>query len=59
MPSTPRASQRQGLLRPELPARWLEELRSGRRDTSWQLWSVIAFQQWCDRQAATATSAAA
>jgi len=51
--------KRQGLIRPELPARWLEELRAHRRDTSWQLWSVIAFQQWCDRQAEAATSVAA
>ncbi len=41
---------RQGLIRPELPARWLAELQSGRRDTSWQLWTLVAFQAWCDRQ---------
>jgi asparagine synthase (glutamine-hydrolysing) len=42
--------RRQGLFRPELPARWRAELRSGRRDTSWQLWTLIAFQAWRDRQ---------
>ncbi|MDH3235582.1 MAG: asparagine synthase C-terminal domain-containing protein, partial [Alphaproteobacteria bacterium] len=46
----PARLKRQGLIRPELPARWLGELCAGQRDTSWQLWSVIAFQQWCDRQ---------
>ena len=49
----------QDLISPELPARWLAELRAGRRDTSWQLWSVIAFQQWCDRQDHVLDAAAA
>ncbi len=40
----------QGLFRPELPARWLAELESGRRDTSWQLWTLVAFQAWAARQ---------
>lgn len=51
--------KRQGLLRPELPARWLADLQAGRRDTSWQLWSVVAFQQWHERQAELAVSATA
>jgi len=55
----PARLRRQGLIRPELPARWLTELKSGRRDTSWQLWSVIAFQQWCDRQDNVLEAAAA
>jgi asparagine synthase (glutamine-hydrolysing) len=55
----PARLKRQGLIRPELPARWLGELRAGRRDTSWQLWSVIAFQQWCDRQDQVLEAAAA
>ncbi len=42
--------KRQGLINPELPARWFEQLKSGRRDTSWELWSVIAFQAWAERQ---------
>ena len=50
----PARLKRQGLINPALPARWLEDLRAGRRDTSWQLWSVIAFQQWYDRQAVAA-----
>ncbi|MGE4011282.1 MAG: asparagine synthase (glutamine-hydrolyzing), partial [Alphaproteobacteria bacterium] len=40
----------QGILRPELPAQWLTDLVSGRRDTSWHLWTVIAFQAWLERQ---------
>ena len=42
----------QGLFQPELPRRWHEALLSGRRDTSWQLWTLIAFQAWQERQAA-------
>ena len=41
--------KRQGLFRPELPARWFAELQSGRRDTSEPLWTLIAFQAWCER----------
>ncbi|MCP4326866.1 MAG: asparagine synthase (glutamine-hydrolyzing) [Alphaproteobacteria bacterium] len=41
---------RQELLRPEMPAQWLDDLAAGRRDTSWQLWTVIAFQAWWERQ---------
>jgi asparagine synthase (glutamine-hydrolysing) len=41
----------EGLFRPELPALWYEELTSGRRDTSWQLWTLVAFQAWQERQA--------
>lgn len=42
---------RQGLFRPELPARWLAELDSGRRDRSWELWTLVAFQAWAERWA--------
>ena len=42
----------QGLFRPELPQRWYDALISGRRDTSWQLWTLVAFQAWQERQAA-------
>ncbi len=38
--------RRQGLFRPELPARWLADLESGRRDTAWALWTLVAFQSW-------------
>jgi asparagine synthase (glutamine-hydrolysing) len=40
------ALRRQGLLRPELIEQWRKDLASGRRDTSWQLWTVLAFQEW-------------
>lgn len=41
--------KRQGLFRPDLPARWFAELQSRRRDTSEPLWTLIAFQAWCER----------
>ena len=25
---------------------WRRDLATGRRDTSWQLWTVLAFQEW-------------
>jgi asparagine synthase (glutamine-hydrolysing) len=40
--------RRQGLFRPELPARWLADLESGRRDTAWALWTLVAFQSWSE-----------
>lgn len=42
--------RRQGLIHPELPSHWFKQLKSGKRDTSWELWSVIAFQAWAERQ---------
>lgn len=48
---------RQGLFRPELPARWLASLEARRRDTSWELWTLIAFQAWCERNGAEAMAA--
>ena len=45
----PARLERQGLLRSDLPIQWQKDLESGRRDTSWQLWTVIAFQGWWDR----------
>ena len=45
--------KRQGLFRPELPRRWMSELAAGRRDSSRQLWALVAFQAgWERRQAA-------
>ncbi|MBC6440764.1 MAG: asparagine synthase (glutamine-hydrolyzing) [Rhodospirillales bacterium] len=43
--------RRQGLIDPDLPGRWRDDLLAGRRDTSWQLWTLIAFQAWADRRA--------
>lgn len=44
----PAALEREGWLTPRLPGRWLEDLRTGRRDTSWQLWTLIAFRRWLE-----------
>lgn len=41
--------KRQGLFYPELPARWYDDLVSRRRDTSEKLWTLVAFQAWCER----------
>ena len=41
----PARLRRQGLFAPEAPARWQAELTRG-RDTSWKLWTMIAFQKW-------------
>ncbi len=48
----PERLKREGILRPELPQAWFEDLESGRQDTSWKLWSLIAFQAWYERQGA-------
>ena len=42
----PAALARQGIFNPEAIKSWRRELESGRRDTSWQLWTVLAFQEW-------------
>lgn len=42
----PTALARQGLFNPDQIAAWSGELASGRRDTSWQLWTLLAFQEW-------------
>ena len=42
----------QGLIRPELPQLWWDDLQQSRRDTSWQLWTLIAFQSWWERREA-------
>jgi len=47
--------ERQGLIRPELPGQWWDDLSAGRRDTSWQLWTLVAFQAWWDRREVRAT----
>lgn len=40
---------RQGLFRPELPRAWYDDLKARRRDTSEPLWTLVAFQAWCER----------
>ncbi len=40
------ALQRQGILNPDVVQGWRRDLQSGFRDTSWQLWAVVAFQEW-------------
>ena len=42
----PAALKRQGLLNPEMVQGWRRDLQSGFRDTSLQLWAVVAFQEW-------------
>ncbi len=44
----PARLRRQGLFRPEPPQRWLADLKSGRRDTAWTLWTLLAFQSWAE-----------
>ncbi|MBT6830708.1 MAG: hypothetical protein HOA58_14430, partial [Rhodospirillaceae bacterium] len=39
---------RQGIFQPELPRLWYDDLKAGRRDTSEKLWTLIAFQAWCE-----------
>lgn len=41
---------RQGLFRPDLPARWFADLLAGTQDTSWQLWTMLVFQSWCEKR---------
>ncbi|MBM3541297.1 MAG: asparagine synthase (glutamine-hydrolyzing) [Alphaproteobacteria bacterium] len=50
----PARLKREGLIDPAAPARWLAALKSGRRDTSAELWTVLAFQEWRDRHGGTA-----
>ena len=40
--------ERQGIFRPEQPRRWYADLKAGRRDSSEKLWTLIAFQAWCE-----------
>ena len=48
----PERMDRHGLGAPDLAAGWQTALASGRRDTSAELWTLIAYHAWCDRQAA-------
>jgi len=49
----PARLRKQGLFRPELPAAWYDMLKTGRRDTSEPLWTMVAFQAWYERFGAT------
>jgi asparagine synthase (glutamine-hydrolysing) len=40
--------RRQGIFSPDAPRRWYDDLKAGRRDSSERLWTLIAFQAWCE-----------
>jgi asparagine synthase (glutamine-hydrolysing) len=40
------ALKRQGLFDPAILQSWKTDLANGHRDTSWQLWTILAFQEW-------------
>jgi len=40
--------KRQGIFHSALPRLWYDDLQAGRRDTSEKLWTLIAFQAWCE-----------
>jgi asparagine synthase (glutamine-hydrolysing) len=42
----PARLRRQGLVVPEVVARWRADLAAGRRDTSWHLWTLLVLQRW-------------
>jgi len=42
----PARLRRQGLVAPEVVARWRADLASGRRDTTWHLWTLLVLQRW-------------
>ncbi|WP_370153413.1 asparagine synthase (glutamine-hydrolyzing) [Ferrovibrio sp.] len=48
--SDPVKLQRQGLIHAGPVQEWVDDLESGRRDTSWQLWALMAFQAWAARE---------
>lgn len=43
---------RQGIFNPEPARQWLSDLSRERRDMSEPLWTLLAFQEWSDRQEA-------
>jgi len=45
----PARLKRQGLIDPAVPAAWRASLQSGSRDTSWQLWALLAFSAWAEQ----------
>jgi asparagine synthase (glutamine-hydrolysing) len=42
----PAALRGQGLFNPTVVNRWWLDLSHRRRDTSWELWTLLAFQEW-------------
>ena len=46
---SPERLARQGIFNPNAVQALVAQLMSNRNDTSWQLWSLIAFQVWYDR----------
>jgi asparagine synthase (glutamine-hydrolysing) len=40
------ALKRQGLFDPAVVQSWKTDLANGQRDTSWHLWTMLAFQEW-------------
>ena len=42
----PVSLKRQGLFSSGQVEQWRKDLDSGRRDTSWHLWAMLAFQEW-------------
>ncbi len=51
--------RRQGLFNPKLPNDWYDDLVARRRDMSEALWTLVAFQAWCDHHDSHATAVAA
>jgi asparagine synthase (glutamine-hydrolysing) len=41
-----RSLKRQGIFSADIVGRWCRELADGRIDTSWRLWTLLAFQEW-------------
>jgi hypothetical protein len=46
----PVALKAQGILNPDVVQGWRRDLHGGFRDTAWQLWAVVAFQEWARLQ---------
>ena len=40
--------EKMGIINTKLVNDWKEELISGKRDTSWQLWTLITYRQWLE-----------
>jgi asparagine synthase (glutamine-hydrolysing) len=39
---------KQNIFNSDLPRKWYEDLKENRVDTSEKLWTLIAFQAWCE-----------